>query len=820
MLSVLEVRQAELEKVNLEVETEVLYLNTTGLRKLAVWTGVREARVSGRGRVEVLRDVRSYVTRHMDGEDNIEGKIAFLTRMRDQIRDLMQEPDNWEQTPSHHRVMVTSPVTSEPSARRRSPVREGQPIPVPRRNMFAEFSTPAPQSRASGSSLASDGRRRVLPQVPDLSAVGQQSPLVSVSQHSPLESVRNRASSHASSARSLPVTPGFSFNSIPPWNRGGQQVGDNASLLASLARVEGDRQRDAAQANDSDNTQQLLSESGTEDGDQQGTFTIDGSEAEDNLRIQELQNEIEKLQLQRKRKNLSSKSTSSSGSSAQRSVKAKVPRRQNSGSSSNGSKSSRQLKSSPHKDAPVSRRKALSGSSDEDRAAAVPHGRKSSSRNDRRRKALSGSSDESHDARARRKSSRSDRPRSSIRRTIRRVSSSGSSMSSEGSSSSPGSPVSPSKKMSRSVSARKLKVSPRRKVGVSYPRSPLSDKRGKSGRQSPSHRRSRRRKSVSFPDDGSAVKSRGTSISGCTVGDLKDAWRREFKIKGQIGKIGDKENKLDFLSVKRQIENGIKKGHKEPEIIEAVVNCTTAGTTLRSFLQSSTDLTVEILLDILRSYFQEADTVELLQQLSTARQDPKEDPQTFLITLLDLKNRIVRNEDQDIGFSPETVMKIMLKTLESGLADDGILNSMRPFLSDPGVSDNVLIREMSRAVVLAKKRKEKSKAAARVSVIEESPEIAQLQNQLNELQKQQATGGDSAQIAKLQATLNQLVNNQEKGKKPIYGCKQCKADGKGKTCSHCFVCGEEGHKVESCPQKKKKKEEEDTSNSNRSPARD
>ena len=820
MLSVLEVRQAELEKVNLEVETEVLYLNTTGLRKLAVWTGVREARVTGRGRVEVLRDIRSYVTRHTDGEDNIEVKIVFLTRMRDQIRDLMQEPDNWEQTPSHHRVMVTSPDSrSEPSARRRSPVRGGRPIPPPRRNMFAEFSTPAPQSRAS--SLVSDGRRRILPAVPDLSAVVQQSPLAS--QHSPLESIHNRASSHASSAqsrRSLQVTPGFSFNSIPPWNRGGQ-AGDNASLLASLARVEGDRQRAAAQANDSDNTQQLLSESGTEDGDHQGTFTIDGSEAEDNLRIQELQNEIEKLVLQRKRKNLSSRSTSSSGSSTQRAVQPKIPRTQNSGSSSNGSRSSRQSKlhnSSPHKDAPVPRRKALSGSSDEGRAAA-PQGRKSSSRNDRRRKALSGSSDDSHDAPARRKSSRSDRPRSSVRRSIRRDSSSDSSTSSEGSSSSPGSPVVSSKKMSKSVSVRKLKASPRRKVGVSYPRSPLSDKRRKAGRHSPSRHRSRK-KSVSFTDGNSAAKSVGTSVSGCTVGDLKDAWRREFKIKGQIGKIGDKENKLDFLSVKRQIENGLKKGHKEPEIIEAVVNCTTAGTTLRSFLQSSTDLTVEVLLDILRSYFQEADTVELLQQLSTARQDPKEDPQTFLITLLDLKNRIVRNEDQDIGFSPETVMKIMLKTLESGLSDDGILNSIRPFLSDPAVSDNVLIREMSHAVVLAKKRKEKSKAAARVSVVEESPEIAQLQSQLNELQKQQASGGESAQIAKLQATLNQLVNNQQKGKKPIYGCKQCKADGKGKTCSHCFVCGEEGHKVENCPKKKEKKEEEDTSNSNRSPARD
>ena len=47
-----------------------------------------------------------------------------------------------------------------------------------------------------------------------------------------------------------------------------------------------------------------------------------------------------------------------------------------------------------------------------------------------------------------------------------------------------------------------------------------------------------------------------SGVKGCTVSDLKDAWRREFKIKGQIGKIGDKENNLDFISVKQQIMRG------------------------------------------------------------------------------------------------------------------------------------------------------------------------------------------------------------------------------------------------------------------------
>ena len=229
------------------------------------------------------------------------------------------------------------------------------------------------------------------------------------------------------------------------------------------------------------------------------------------------------------------------------------------------------------------------------------------------------------------------------------------------------------------------------------------------------------------------------------------------------------------------------------------------------------------MLDILRSYFQEADTVGLLQRLATAHQGSREDAQTFLMACLDLKNRIVRNEDDDIGFSRETVMKILLKTLESGLSDDRILNSIRPSLSNPAVSDNVLISEMSHAVMLEKKRKEKSKSAKSVAFVEveetssDAVEIARLQKQLDELREEkEADSAQSDQLAQLQASINKLVN----GKHRQYGCKDCKKDGKGKTCSHCFVCGKGDHKVVDCPKKKEKEDKDEPLNSNRSPARD
>ena len=152
--------------------------------------------------------------------------------------------------------------------------------------------------------------------------------------------------------------------------------------------------------------------------------------------------------------------------------------------------------------------------------------------------------------------------------------------------------------------------------------------------------------------------------------------------------------------MKRQISADLEKGYKDAKLIVGVINYTTPRSTIRSFLQSSEDLTNPIVLDILRLYFQEPDIVELLQRLATAVQGPRKDTQTFLVTCLDLKNRIVRNEDDDIGFSSETVMRILLKTLESGRSDDRILNSMRPFSSNLAVSDEVLIREMSHAATL------------------------------------------------------------------------------------------------------------------------
>ena len=828
---------AEYEKLVLEVDAEMLYLNTVGLRKLGVWLGIRSARLEGKGRVTVLGDVRVYIHRSIDAEDTLEGKVAFLREMRDHIRQLMEDPDNWEQTPSRDRAMVVSPFSTRP---RDSSV-STQPPPLLREGTTRPRPQPRPQPRPPPGDDLMDTPARPVRSLPSLPTERPKKPV--------LAGTSRKDEMHPTEL------PTFSVNSIPPWNRGGQVALDELSLDQSVRqRVADDRRRQAER-----HTVSLESESDIDtvallpgDDDVQRTYTVTLSEEEDNARIEMLQREIVELKLKRKRADLSSSKSSSSGSSTHRVPQPKLSKR------SARSSLQRVPQSSKVSDlaGSVRRKVGVSGpghssnqSSDdslsEDDKLKKEHKKSSAGVKPPRRKYVTSSDDDRLKVR-RHPKTKPDKDMSKSRRTHR--------------------------KLAVSSDEEKLKVKRRSHRKLAVPSDEKLKVKGRSRRKSDdeslsdkdrskSKRRERKRSVLESSDDArlkcrskkkasssssssvtsssdetvkskkSSRKSTGKSKKGgrkgCTVGELKDAWRREFKIKGQIGKIGDKENKLDYLSVKRQISAGIEKGYKDAELIEGIINCTTPGTTIRSFLQSSEGLTIPIVLDILRSYFQEADTVELLQRLATAVQGPKEDAQTFLMACLDLKNRIVRSEDDDIGFSRETVMKILLKTLESGLSDDRILNSMRPFLSNPAVSDEVLIREMSHAVMLEKKRKERSKAPRVASVEVEEPssdaaEIAKLQKQLDKLREEKASdSNNSAQLAQLQASLNKLVH----GKHRQYGCKACKSAGKGKTCSHCFICGKDDHKVVDCPKRNnkeegKKEDKDESLNSNRSPTRD
>ena len=300
--------------------------------------------------------------------------------------------------------------------------------------------------------------------------------------------------------------------------------------------------------------------------------------------------------------------------------------------------------------------------------------------------------------------------------------------------------------------------------------------------------------------------SQNADVPSFSVNDLKKAWRRECKIKGTIGKIGDKENKLTYVDVERQIKTHETNGYPDAEIIDAVINATQAGSTLRTLLQTTVDLNLETMKAFLHSYFLEVDGGDLVTQLTKAKQTSQQDPQTFLMHCISLKNRIVKQKEEEGGMSVRGATKIMLKTLESGISSERIVNRLMPLLSKENVTDAELISGMSKAVIANKdrdskgdkeKEKEKDKKSVRIASVERKSEQDENMYQM---------------IAEIRSDLRGMKNGNSGGKKE-YGCESCCLVGKGRSCTHCFYCGDEGHKYDVCPKKK-------SLNSNRSSTRD
>lgn len=100
---------------------------------------------------------------------------------------------------------------------------------------------------------------------------------------------------------------------------------------------------------------------------------------------------------------------------------------------------------------------------------------------------------------------------------------------------------------------------------------------------------------------------------------------QEFHISGQIGETRQRD-KLSYTILLHQMENGLRKGHSESEVIAAVIRAICPGLKLRDMLEVKTDLTFAQLKTILKGHYREDDTSDLYQKLINLSQDPKESP--------------------------------------------------------------------------------------------------------------------------------------------------------------------------------------------------
>ncbi len=184
-------------------------------------------------------------------------------------------------------------------------------------------------------------------------------------------------------------------------------------------------------------------------------------------------------------------------------------------------------------------------------------------------------------------------------------------------------------------------------------------------------------------------------------------WHKDLNISGLIGEPGQKD-RLSLSSLARQIESGLNKGYLEQDIIDSVIRAITPRLQLRSYLEGKAD-----------SHYQEKNATELYKQLTAETERAKETPQSFLIRVLDLRQKIIfasQEDESGLKYDPASVQNMFLHTVLTGLQNDRIQSDLQSFLSDPTISDEVLLERLNVACSHETERQNKRNSERSVAV--------------------------------------------------------------------------------------------------------
>lgn len=121
----------------------------------------------------------------------------------------------------------------------------------------------------------------------------------------------------------------------------------------------------------------------------------------------------------------------------------------------------------------------------------------------------------------------------------------------------------------------------------------------------------------------------------------------------------------------------------------------------KEMLASKDEMTITELKRFLQSHLGEKSSTELFQELMNAKQLDHETPHQFLYRMMGLKQKVIftsRQTDSDIKYEARTAQNVFLRTVYQGLGEkhDDIRRELRPLLSDPTVTDEALLRQVTK----------------------------------------------------------------------------------------------------------------------------
>lgn len=309
--------------------------------------------------------------------------------------------------------------------------------------------------------------------------------------------------------------------------------------------------------------------------------------------------------------------------------------------------------------------------------------------------------------------------------------------------------------------------------------------------------------------------------------------RREFKVQG--GQVGDQSSDISYNNVCKQIDDGIREGFSDSEIVRGVLKIIRPGI-FKEMLINKDDITVTELKGFLQTHLKEKNSTELFQELMCTKQDENETPQQFLYRVIGLKQRILftsKLADTDIKYSAATVQDVFLHTVYKGFGHKhtDIRRELKPLLSSSEITDEMILRHVMKITSEENERTKRLGSSRRQTatnahsaqlepggVKRPSPKSESVESNSNQTKPDPLRDLTTKveELTRLVMTMQkqnqqQLTHNgrqysrqrtQSNRGKP-YGCPSCVEQGK-QDCRHCFICGNEGHRAAGCLQRRKR----------------
>ena len=293
------------------------------------------------------------------------------------------------------------------------------------------------------------------------------------------------------------------------------------------------------------------------------------------------------------------------------------------------------------------------------------------------------------------------------------------------------------------------------------------------------------------------IQEQSTSKNLINVHKLKD-----FKINGTIGTAGEKE-KLSYTSLSFQIQNALTSGYSNNDICSAVIKAISPDNYLRNYLESRENLTVENILQIMRSHFSEKDSTSLFTEMSSSAQAPGESANEFAIRLMSLRQKVlILSKEEDCPYDGTLVRKRFLHALSTGLRNNNVRQELSETFKNLNVSDEELLKNLTLAVANESEHKQK------LSVKRKETEILAIENQKDSLKQElsdlkashvQEISTVRAELLEIKTALQNNLKEQKFRRAPTR-CPNCSVT--KARCNHCFCCGSADHIRSNCPHKK------------------